>query len=107
MDGGEGFYGGNERSGKVLLEAAPNVDKVVILSSIESNMNYVPAIGTGGIELDRNFYQKPHPCADQLERNVPFFQNHVIKTIILRLPYLTNSRNDGNFPGVKLLPEYL
>lgn len=74
MDGGEGFYGEMNDLEKVLLEAAhAHVDKVVILSSIES-MNYVPAIGTGGIELDRNFYQAASLRADQLEEMCRFFQ---------------------------------
>ena len=100
VDGGEGFYGEMNDLEKVLLEAAhAHVDKVVILSSIES-MNYVPAIGTGGIELDRNFYQAASLRADQLEEMCRFFSKTMsLKTIILRLPYLTNSCNDGNFLG--------
>ena len=100
VDGGDGFYGEMNVLEKLLLEAAhAHVDKVIILSSIESR-NYVPAIGAGGIELDRNFYQTASLRAGQLEELCGFFSKTMsLKTVILRVPYLTDSCNDGNFLG--------
>ena len=42
-------------------------------------MNYVPAIGTGGIELDRNFYQAASLRADQLEKCAIFSKTMSLK----------------------------
>lgn len=99
-DGGEGFFGEIQELEKVLLQAADaHVEKAVILSSIES-LNYVPAAVTGGVEMERSYYQSLSLRAGQVEELCTFYSDTTsLKTIILQAPYLTDSLNDENFLG--------
>ena len=99
-DGGEGMYGEIQELEKTLLQCAhEHVNKVVVLSSIES-INYVPSIGKNGMEIEKNYYRSLSLKAGQIEQLCAFFNRRTsLKTIILRLPYLAGRRNDTNYLG--------
>lgn len=99
-DGGSGMYGEMQEFEKTLIQCVQaRVEKVIVVSSIES-LNYIPSIGSRGIELDRNYYRSLSLGARQLEEMCSFFSRvHSLKVIILRAPYIAERVNDRNFLG--------
>ena len=100
-DGGAGQDNEPQKLEQTLLQAAhAQVDKVIILSSVESQ-NYVPSIGTGGVEMGKDYYQALSLRAGQVEEMCRFFARTTgLKLITLRLPYLADEMdNEGAFLG--------
>ena len=99
-DGGHGYPDELRELEQTLLQSIrAHADKFILLSTEESQ-NYVPVIGTGGAELDRDYCQASGLCAEHLEALCRFYSAKTsLKTIILRLPYLADSVNADNFLG--------
>lgn len=100
VDGKNGLENEGKSLEQTLLQAAhAHVDKVIVLASIESQ-NYVSVMGSGGVELDREFYQAQSLRAGQTEEMCRFFARTTsLKLVTLRIPYLADSENDRNFLG--------
>ena len=99
-DGGNGYPDELRELEQTLLQAIrSHADKFILLSTEESQ-NYVPVVGTGGMELDRDYCQASGLCAGHLEALCRFYSAKTsLKTIILRLPHLADSVNADNFLG--------
>lgn len=100
VDGGTGYPDELRELEKALLQSShAHVDKFIFLSSEESG-NYVPVIGPGGNELERDYCRGNSLRAGQEEALCRFYGAKTsLKVIILRLPYLADSSNDNNFLG--------
>ncbi len=100
VDGGNGYPDEFHELEKALLQSVhSHVEKFILLSSEES-LNYVPVIGTGGIELDRDYCSSNGLCAGEIEALCRFYASRTsMKTIILRFPHLADSSNEDNFLG--------
>lgn len=99
-DGGDGYQDELRELERTLLQSIhSHVDKFILLSSEESQ-NYVPVIGTGGIEVDRDYCNSRSLCAGELEALCRFYASKTsLKTIVLRLPHLADASNEDNFLG--------
>lgn len=100
VDGGKGLDNECRDLERTFLQAAhAHVNKVIILTSVESQ-NYIPVIGTSGLEMGKDYYQSKSLRAEQTEEICRFFSRTTsLKIITLRLPYLADSVNDQNFLG--------
>ncbi len=99
-DGGNGTFGELQKLERVMNICRDfQVDKAVVLSSIDS-CNYL-IDNRGESDVRKKSYYSDHSFgAGQLEESCSFFQDRLgVKTIIIRVPYLADSRNEFNFLG--------
>ncbi len=100
-DGQAGFYGELQDLEKLFEQSEENaVDKVVILSSIES-LNYVAPLASAGNLMQGREYISPVALQSAQEEELIRYlsAHHNQKTVILRAPYLSTSTNEDNFLG--------
>ena len=102
-DGGTGMVNEVLKLEQVLLQSSrAHVDKVIVLSSIES-MNYVPVIGNGGAEMGEGLLSGPGIDGGAAGGNVPVFHpDDVFKNCNAAAPVSGGQYKREEFSGTYL-----
>ena len=100
VDGGNGLFGENQILERVMLECGRSrTEKLIVLSSVDSQ-NCISGPGETQGETQKEYSSVRSFSAAQMEEMCRYFtEKNKMKTIILRLPYLTGKVNDKNFLG--------